>query len=69
MMPLFHHGMMILGIPYTAPSLNTTTSGGTPYGATHVSGVDNRAKLTPDEIALAQYLGEHLARTTIKLNS
>ncbi|TAL58164.1 MAG: NAD(P)H:quinone oxidoreductase, partial [Legionella sp.] len=48
MLPLFHQGMMILGIPYTEPLLNTTESGGTPYGVTHVAGVSNDKPVTKD---------------------
>ncbi len=62
MLPLLHHGMMILGIPYTEPALNSTLTGGTPYGVTHVSGVGNENPVSQDEITLAKQLGERLAR-------
>jgi NAD(P)H dehydrogenase (quinone) len=62
MLPLFHHGMMILGVPYTEPALSTTQTGGTPYGVTHVSGINHDTVLSQDEIALAKRLGERLAR-------
>ncbi|MEH0762017.1 NAD(P)H:quinone oxidoreductase [Vibrio sp. 16] len=65
MLPLLHHGMMILGIPYSQPKLHTTTSGGTPYGATTVS--SGTAGLTADEIELAQQLGKRLASTALKM--
>lgn len=67
MTPLFHHGMILLGIPYTIPELTMTKSGGTPYGATHVSGAEDNPELTKDEITLAQHLGERLARVAVKL--
>lgn len=63
MIPLFHHGMILLGIPYTEAALNTTTSGGTPYGASHVAGVDNKLAITEDEKTLCQALGKRLAMT------
>ncbi|KTC73771.1 trp repressor binding protein [Legionella birminghamensis] len=66
MLPLLHHGMMILGIPYTEQALNTTQSGGTPYGATHVAGLDNQQPLTEDEIVLARRLGQRLAEAALK---
>lgn len=61
MMPLLHHGMLLLGLPYSEPALHTTTGGGSPYGASHVSGADANAALTRDEQALAQALGERLS--------
>lgn len=68
MLPLLHHGMILLGVPYSEPSLNDTMSGGTPYGATHVSGVANDRPFSQDEINLAKHLGERLARTALKLS-
>ena len=67
MMPLFHHGMMVLGLPYTNPELMTTNSGGTPYGASHWSGVDGDKHLTDDERRLAIALGRRLAETACKM--
>jgi NAD(P)H dehydrogenase (quinone) len=67
MLPLFHHGMMVLGLPYTNPELMTTTSGGTPYGASHWSGVDGDKSLTDDERRLAIALGRRLAETACKM--
>ena len=61
MLPLFHHGMLLLGIPYTEPELTTTLSGGTPYGATHVAGINSDLSLTESEIKLAKSLGQRLA--------
>ena len=62
MIPLFHHGMLLLGLPYTEPALNNTLTGGTPYGVTHVAGITNDQELSDDEITLAKNLGERLAR-------
>ena len=53
MLPLLHHGAIVLGIPFTEPGLNTTLSGGTPYGASHVSGVDGQRPMSEDEKQLA----------------
>ncbi|CDZ75763.1 NAD(P)H dehydrogenase (quinone) [Legionella massiliensis] len=61
MLPLLHHGMILLGLPYTEPLLTTTLSGGTPYGVTHVAGADNSQPLSADEIALSKRLGTRLA--------
>ena len=67
MLPLLHHGMLLLGSPYTEPALNTTQSGGTPYGVTHVAGVTNDLPLSQDEITLAKALGERLAQIALKM--
>lgn len=67
MLPLLHHGMLLLGVPYTEPALNTTISGGTPYGVTHFAGVSNDTPLTHDEITLAKQLGERLALTSMRM--
>jgi len=69
MMPLLHHGMVIVGIPYTEPELNSTRSGGTPYGATHVSGIANDRAVTDEESRLAFALGKRLAETARKLSA
>ena len=61
MLPLFHHGMLLLGIPYTEPELTTTQQGGTPYGATHVAGINSDNPLSESEIVLAKHLGQRLA--------
>jgi len=61
-LPLLHHGMLILGLPFTERSLNQTKTGGTPYGATHVAGMASQpAALSEDEIVLAQALGKRVA--------
>ena len=67
MLPLFHHGMILAGIPYSEPQLSSTLSGGTPYGASHVSFETNKDELSKDEVILAQALGERVARITKKL--
>ncbi len=61
MLPLLHHGMMILGIPYSEPELITTTSGGTPYGASHTAGQDDDIELSKEEKKLCFALGKRLA--------
>ena len=62
MLPLLHHGCVITGLPYTEPGLNSTRTGGTPYGATHVAGLASQpAALSEDEITLAQALGKRVA--------
>ena len=69
MIPLLHHGMLILGIPFTEPALNATRTGGTPYGASHVAGNDDKAALSDDEKTLARALGRRLADTARRLAS
>ncbi len=67
MVPLLHHGMMVLGLPYSEPELAMTEGGGTPYGASHVSGVQNDRAISPDEKKLCIALGRRLALTALKL--
>ncbi|WP_426335739.1 NAD(P)H:quinone oxidoreductase [Pseudoduganella sp. R-31] len=67
MVPLLHHGMMVMGLPYTHPELMTTTSGGSPYGASHWSGLDGKKPFTEDEKRLAIAMGRRLAEAAIKL--
>lgn len=67
MLPLLHHGMMIVGIPYTEAALSTTREGGTPYGASHVSGGDGNTATSEHERQLAVALGRRLADTAKKL--
>jgi len=69
MLPLLHHGMLVLGLPYTEPDLNSTRSGGTPYGATHVSGTANDRPVTDEESRLAFALGKRLATVARKLSA
>jgi NAD(P)H dehydrogenase (quinone) len=68
-LPLLHHGMLIVGIPYTEPLLSTTTSGGTPYGASHVAGHKGDNGITPDERELARALGKRLADIARRLGT
>ncbi len=67
MLPLFHHGMIVLGIPYSEPLLSSTTSGGTPYGASHIGGAMDDQPITTDESKLCFALGKRLAETALKL--
>jgi NAD(P)H dehydrogenase (quinone) len=67
MLPLLHHGMLIVGIPYTEPLLNSTRDGGTPYGASHVAGDGNALPVSEPEKALAFALGKRLAQAALKL--
>ncbi len=69
MLPLLHHGMVIVGLPYTEPDLNTTRSGGTPYGATHVAGTANDRPVSDEELRLAFALGRRLAAVARKLRA
>ena len=68
MLPLFHHGMVVMGLPYTIPELTTTQEGGTPYGATHVAGVESSKPLSDTEVILAKRLGQGLATMVLKLS-
>jgi NAD(P)H dehydrogenase (quinone) len=67
MLPLLHHGMLIVGLPYSEPELATTTSGGTPYGASHVAGLGNDQPISDAEKKLCLALGRRLAQTALKL--
>jgi NAD(P)H dehydrogenase (quinone) len=67
MIPLMHHGMLMLGLPYSEPQLGTTTSGGTPYGASHIGGARDDQPISDDEKKLCLALGKRLAETALKL--
>lgn len=67
MLPLLHHGAVVLGIPYSETELMHTQSGGTPYGASHFAGPDNKNPLSTEEKQLCKALGKRLAETAIKL--
>jgi len=69
MLPLLHHGMVIVGIPYTEPELTATTSGGTPYGASHHAGGAGGQPITEPERKLCIALGRRLAEIAVKLSS
>lgn len=68
-LPLIHHGMIFVGIPYSEAALSTTTTGGTPYGASHISWNRDADTLAGDEKKLAQALGKRVAQIALKLNS
>lgn len=69
MLPLLHHGMVITGLPYSEPSLMTTTTGGTPYGASHWAGTKSDKPLSDDEIQHCHNLGKRVARIAQQLLS
>jgi NAD(P)H dehydrogenase (quinone) len=68
MLPLLHHGMLIVGLPYTEAALMSTASGGSPYGATHWSGIKGDQALSEDTRSLAIALGKRLATTAARLH-
>ena len=68
MLPLFHHGMVLLGLPYSEPELSHTSSGGTPYGVSHVAGHTGDPELSAAEIRLAFVQGRRLALTALQLS-
>ncbi len=67
MLPLLHHGMLMVGLPYSEKALLETTSGGTPYGASHVAGANSDQPLTKDEKTLCRALGKRVASLASKL--
>ena len=67
MLPLLHHGAMILGIPYSLPEISATTTGGTPYGSSHVAGAEANYEISQDEKQLCIGQGKRLAETALKL--
>ncbi|WP_027856424.1 NAD(P)H:quinone oxidoreductase [Marinobacterium jannaschii] len=67
MLPLLHHGMVITGLPYSESELLSTTTGGTPYGATHVAGNDSRRPVDDTELKLCRAQGKRLGELAIKL--
>ncbi|MGH8509690.1 MAG: NAD(P)H:quinone oxidoreductase [Gammaproteobacteria bacterium] len=67
MLPLLHHGMLVLGLPYGEAALMRTVSGGTPYGASHVAGTDSDRPISGDEHELCVALGRRLAHTALYL--
>ncbi len=68
MLPLLHHGMVLAGLPYSETALLDTLSGGTPYGASHLAGADNKRKLDAHESTLCIALGRRIASLTKKLS-
>jgi len=69
MLPLLHHGMLIVGLPYSAPELLTTKTGGTPYGASHLAGATADLPVSDEEKKLCLLLGRRLAEAALKLSS
>ncbi len=69
MLPLLHHGMLVLGLPYTETELSSTRSGGTPYGASHHAGVSGDLPVSDEERALCVALGRRLAAAALKLRA
>jgi NAD(P)H dehydrogenase (quinone) len=67
MLPLLHHGMLVLGLPYALPELNATRAGGTPYGASHFAGVANDQPIADMERTLCIAQGKRLAEIALKL--
>ncbi len=67
LVPLLHQGMVCAGVPYTEQALNTTQSGGTPYGASHVESASPEGTLTEDEVTLARALGRRVATLALRL--
>lgn len=67
MIPLLHHGMILLGLPYTHSELSTTTGGGTPYGVSHYAGPNNNLAISKTEQSLAIIMGQRLAMTALKM--
>jgi len=65
--PLMHHGMLITGIPYSEAHLSSTTSGGTPYGPSHLAGSEGTKSISEEESALCQAFGKRLAELALKL--
>jgi len=68
MLPLLHHGMLVMGLPYTLAELNATRSGGTPYGASHLAGIADDQPITDAERALCIAQGKRLAELVVRLN-
>ena len=69
MLPLLHHGMVIVGVPYSEPELFSTQSGGTPYGASHVAGITNDRAISESEKKLCLALGRRLSEVALKLSA
>lgn len=67
MLPLFHLGMIVVGVPYSVPELSSTVAGGTPYGPSHVAGSASNLPITNDEAAVAKAFGKRIAEVTKKM--
>ena len=68
MLPLMHHGMLLVGLPYSEPELSSTQTGGTPYGASHIGGTMDDKAISADERKLCLALGKRLAEAALKLS-
>lgn len=68
-LPLLHHGMLMVGVPYTEEALSTTRSGGTPYGASHITWGKDGARLSDEEKQLARALGSRVAQVAVRLDA
>ena len=69
MLPLLHHGMLLVGLPYSETALLHTKTGGTPYGPSHLAGTDSKLALSDEEKTLCRALGRRLATTAAKLKT
>jgi NAD(P)H dehydrogenase (quinone) len=69
MLPLLHHGMLVMGLPYTEPELSSTRSGGSPYGASHLAGTRGEEPISQDEKRLCRALGRRVAGVAVKLGA
>ena len=69
MLPLLHHGMLIVGSPYSEPELLATTTGGTPYGPSHLAGKESNLAISQDEKNLCMAIGQRVAEIAKKLNT
>ena len=69
MLPLLHHGKVMVGIPYSEAELSATKTGGTPYGASHVAGANDDLAISPDERKLCLALGKRLGQIALKLSA
>lgn len=67
-LPLIHHGMILVGVPYSEPALSATRSGGTPYGASHIAYTQTDTSLSDEEIACARSLGKRIAEIADQLS-
>jgi NAD(P)H dehydrogenase (quinone) len=67
-LPLLHHGMLLVGIPYSEPALSTTRTGGTPYGASHLAPAPGDNEPSPEEAAIARALGRRVAEAALRLD-
>ena len=67
MLPLLHHGMMVMGLPYTEAGLMTTKTGGTPYGPSHLAGINSNLPLSEEEKQLCKALGKRLATAALRM--